>query len=185
MLVVGGSGFVGSVLVRRAAAEGHATHATYRGGLPPAVPGVVGHALDLRDGAAIDRLVDAVAPRVVVNVSSGGADRTVTAEGAGRLALAVARRGARLVHVSSDAVFSGGLPAYAEHHAPDPVTPYGAAKAAAETVVRLVAPDAVVARTSLVIGDAGRPSEHERLVHALAGDGGARCGRTTCGVLCT
>ncbi|MEW2348415.1 sugar nucleotide-binding protein [Streptomyces sp. NPDC006684] len=174
ILVVGGSGFVGSVLVRHAVAEGHETHATYRSGRPPTAPGVVAHALDLRDGAAIGRLIDATAPHVVVNTSSGGADWSVTAEGAGRLAQAVTRHGARLVHVSSDAVFSGALPAYEECHAPDPVTPYGAAKAAAETAVRLVAPGAVVARTSLVIGDAGHPSEHERLVHALvAGRPGA------------
>ncbi len=48
---------------------------------------------------------------------------------------------------------------------PDPVTPYGAAKAAAETAVRLLGPDAAVARTSLIIGNG--QSEHERLAHAL------------------
>jgi dTDP-4-dehydrorhamnose reductase len=46
------------------------------------------------------------------------------------------------------------------------VTPYGAAKAAAETAVKGITPDAVIARTSLIIGDGG--SKHERLVHALA-----------------
>jgi dTDP-4-dehydrorhamnose reductase len=34
------------------------------------------------------------------------------------------------------------------------VTPYGAAKAAAETAVRVVDPAAVIARTSLIMGDA-------------------------------
>jgi dTDP-4-dehydrorhamnose reductase len=70
------------------------------------------------------------------------------------------------VHVSSDAVFFGTAPSYDETRQPDPVTPYGAAKAAAETAVKGIAPSAVIARTSLIIGDGDSP--HERLVHALA-----------------
>lgn len=75
-----------------------------------------------------------------------------------RLAQAAAQRGIRLVHVSSDALFSGRRhDQYDEACLPDPVTPYGAAKAAAETAVRLLDAGAVVARTSLIIGD-GRSS---------------------------
>ncbi|WP_222107154.1 sugar nucleotide-binding protein, partial [[Actinomadura] parvosata] len=104
----------------------------------------------------------------------------------------------RLVHVSSDAIFSGTSPgassgispdaspeatseatsgadsgadsgtgwSYDETCPPDPITPYGAAKAAAETAVRVVLPAAAIARTSLIVGH-GR-SVHETLVHALA-----------------
>jgi dTDP-4-dehydrorhamnose reductase len=107
-----------------------------------------------------------VSPRLVVNASSGGADWAVTAQGAVRLAMAAANHGVRLVHVSSDAVFSGARIHYDESSLPDPVTPYGAAKAAAETGVLAVHPAAVVTRTSLIIGDGG--SVHERLVHELA-----------------
>ena len=70
------------------------------------------------------------------------------------------------MHVSSDAVFSGAAPSYDETAQPDPITPYGAAKAAAETAIKGIAPGAVIARTSLIIGDGDSP--HERLVHALA-----------------
>ncbi len=62
--------------------------------------------------------------------------------------------------------FSGARAHCDETCLPDPVTPDGAAKAAAETGVLAVYPDAVVARTSLIIGY-GR-SEHERAVHELA-----------------
>jgi dTDP-4-dehydrorhamnose reductase len=68
--------------------------------------------------------------------------------------------------MSSDVVFSGAEPRYDEAAPPDPITPYGAAKAAAETAVKAIAPDAVIVRTSLIIGDGD--SKHERLVHALA-----------------
>jgi dTDP-4-dehydrorhamnose reductase len=80
--------------------------------------------------------------------------------------MVAAKHGCRLVHVSSDAVFSGACVRYDESCLPDPVTPYGAAKAAAETGIRLLAPDAAVARTSLIIG--GIRSEHVCLVHDLA-----------------
>ncbi|MEV5240376.1 sugar nucleotide-binding protein [Streptomyces cinnamoneus] len=94
------------------------------------------------------------------------ADWAVTAEGPVRLATAAVKHGSRLVHVSSDAVFSGARVHYDETCLPDPVTPYGAAKAAAETGILVVHPGAVVARTSLIIGY-GR-SEHERAMHGLA-----------------
>lgn len=82
------------------------------------------------------------------------------------VALAAAAAGARLVHVSSDAVFSGRKARYDETDVPDPTTPYGAAKAAAEMAIKAITPTAVVARTSLIIGQGDSP--HERHVHALA-----------------
>ncbi len=106
-------------------------------------------------------------PDAVVHTAYVQADWHVTATGSAHLAVAAARHGARMVLVSSDVVFSGADGVYAESAPPDPITAYGAAKAAAETVVRAVCPDAVVARTSLILGDGRSP--HERLVHALAG----------------
>ncbi|AUY54784.1 sugar nucleotide-binding protein [Streptomyces sp. CB01881] len=165
VLIIGGSGFLGTELVRQAAAAGNRVAATFAT-RPGDTPGVSWHALDLRDTDRIETVVAETAPRVVVNAASGGTDWAVTAEGPVRVAMAAVRHGSRLVHVSSDAVFSGARATYDESSLPDPLTPYGAAKAAAETGVRLVHPHAVVARTSLIIGD--RRSEHVALVHALA-----------------
>lgn len=164
VLVIGGSGFLGTELVRRATAAGHAT-ASFAS-RPGTVADAEWHRLDLRDPVAVTRLLSEVAPSVVINASSGGSDWSVTADGAVHVALGAARQGCRLVHVSSDAVFSGTRVRYDETCLPDPVSPYGAAKAAAETAVRLLLPGSVVARTSLIVGH-GR-SEHERLVHDLA-----------------
>ncbi|MEU9955020.1 sugar nucleotide-binding protein [Streptomyces sp. NPDC050982] len=164
VLIVGGSGFLGTELVRRAAAAGWETAATYcsrAGGLAEAA----WYRLDLRSPGDVDEVLDAVAPSAVIDATSGGSDWAVTADGSIRVAMAATRRGCRLVHVSSDAVFSGSRIRYDESCLPDPVTPYGAAKATAETAVRLLAPTAAVARTSLIIGSGG--SVHERLVHAL------------------
>ncbi|MEU7603403.1 sugar nucleotide-binding protein [Streptomyces sp. NPDC041003] len=165
VLIIGGSGFLGTELVRQGSSVGRATAATFRS-RPGEQVGVPWHHLDLRDPACLEAVLDAVAPSAVINASSGNADWTVTAEGSMRLALAVRERRIRLVHVSSDAVFSGGQDLYDETSLPDPVTPYGAAKAAAETAVRLLADSWAVARTSLIIGHGW--SSHERMVHALA-----------------
>lgn len=68
--------------------------------------------------------------------------------------------------ISSDAVFSGRADSYPESARPSPVTPYGAAKAAAEEAVVAVTPDAAVVRTSLIVGDDG-VTKHEQRVHEL------------------
>ncbi|WP_217230778.1 SDR family oxidoreductase [Streptomyces anulatus] len=165
LLVVGGTGFLGTELTRQAVSAGHHTIAAWS--RSPGESGLTTwRKLDLRDHGQIATLLEQVRPEMVVNASSGGADWQVTAEGPIHLAMAAAKYGCRLVHVSSDAVFSGiGRTHYDETCLPDPVTPYGAAKAAGEAGVLAVLPEAVVARTSLIIGH-GR-SEHERLVHDL------------------
>ncbi|KOV48685.1 SDR family oxidoreductase [Streptomyces sp. H036] len=166
VLIIGGSGFLGAELVRQAVSTGGRPAATFHS-RPGNDVRATWHHFDLRDPTRLEKVLDTVAPAVLINVMSGGADWAVTAEGGIRLAQAAASRSIRLVHVSSDAIFSGtDRDSYDESCLPDPLTPYGAAKAAAETAVRLLCPDAAVARTSLIIGN-GR-SEHEQLVHALA-----------------
>lgn len=131
MLIVGGSGFLGAELVRRAVAAGHTTSATYSS-RPPMDSGqpATWHRLDLRNPDQLQDVLAEVHPQAVINASSGLADWAVTAGGLVRLALAAARSGSRLIHVSSDAVFSGRSRVhYDETRLPDPITPYGAAKA--------------------------------------------------------
>ncbi|HEY7312784.1 MAG TPA: sugar nucleotide-binding protein [Gemmataceae bacterium] len=67
---------------------------------------------------------------------------------------AVARAfGARLVHLSSDLVFSGtGAGGHVETDAVDPVTVYGRTMAEGEQVVLNTAPDAAILRISLPMG---------------------------------
>lgn len=161
--MVGGSGLLGLEVTRRARLDGHRVTATFHEHRP-AVDDVDRRRLDIRDRDAVADLVGAVRPDVIVNAAYRQSDWATTADGAAHVALAEA--GARLVHVSSDVVFSGTTGRYDETQRPDPISPYGAAKAAAETAIAAIAPAAVVARTSLIIGDGDSP--HERHVHALA-----------------
>ena len=165
LLVIGGSGLLGRRITRLAQLAGHSVIATFHASVPSAV-GVDWRKLDIRRRDDVTALTLDARPDAVINAAYQQADWVTTADGGMHVALAAAAAGARLVHVSSDAVFSGTAPGYDETHHPDPVTPYGAAKAAAETAVKGINPAAVIARTSLIIGDGD--SAHERLVHALA-----------------
>ena len=69
------------------------------------------------------------------------------------LAEACARRGARLVHVSTDYVFSGGAcEPYKEEDRPDPRSVYGRTKLEGERSVLAAAPSNLVVRTSWLFG---------------------------------
>lgn len=165
LLVVGGSGLLGLEVTRQAGRAGHGVTATFHDHAPADADADWKH-LDVRDRDAVLALVLTARPDVIVNAAYRYSDWATTADGAMHVALAGAASGARLVHVSSDAVFSGTNAWYDETQLPDPTTPYGAAKAAAETAVRGIVPAAVIARTSLIIGD--RDSHHARHVRALA-----------------
>ncbi len=69
------------------------------------------------------------------------------------LAEACEKRGIRLVHVSTDYVFSGNSPiAYREQDEPKPRSVYGRTKLAGEERVLTTSPDSLIVRTSWLFG---------------------------------
>jgi dTDP-4-dehydrorhamnose reductase len=166
ILVVGASGFLGGEVCRQAVAAGERVVGTYHSGAV-GVPGVEAYRLDVTDRAAVRELVTRVRPTAVVGTPYRYGDWAVTADGAAHVAYAAAEVGARLVHISSDALHAGRPEPYADDEPPTPVYPYGAAKAAAETAVRAVDPGAVLVRTSLILGEGSKQIQLCR--DALAG----------------
>ncbi len=169
--MIGGSGFLGRRITHQAKLAGHSVTATRHTTVPsatgvPSASGVNWRVVDIRYREDVTALALDTRPDAIINAAYRQSDWETTADGAAHVALAADAAGARLVHVSSDAVFSGAVPFYDERCSPDPVTRYGAAKAAAETAVKTVTPAAVIARTSLILGDGD--SKHEQLVHDLA-----------------
>ncbi|RZU52798.1 dTDP-4-dehydrorhamnose reductase [Krasilnikovia cinnamomea] len=161
ILITGATGHLGRRTAARAADAGWTVVGTYL-----TAPGVgAAERLDVRDPVAVRELMRRVRPDVVVHAAAGRDDWRVIADGAAHVALAAVAVRARLVHLSSDALFSGREVHYDESAQPDPVYRYGAAKAAAETAVRAIDPGAAVVRTSLILGDG--TGVHEVLTHDL------------------
>lgn len=130
-----------------------------------AVPlAVLDHAaLDLCDREAVAARLVALRPDVVINAAAYNrvdeAEKqpapafATNASAPGALALAASQVGARLVHVSTDYVFSGEADRpYREDDLPAPCSVYGASKLAGEHLVRAYAPGALIVRTSGVYG---------------------------------
>ena len=130
--------------------------------------------LDITDEDAVRSAVDAYRPEVVVNaaawtdVDGCEADPTrahrVNALGPWWLARACARRGARLVTVSTDYVFCGVAPVdgagqprgWSEFDPVEPINVYGRSKAAGEQLVRQSVAAHHIVRTAWVAGARGR-----------------------------
>jgi dTDP-4-dehydrorhamnose reductase len=173
LLVTGATGYVGGVLLPAAGRDGWQVVATHRA-TPPDLGGVEWVPLDVTDRAAVLSRVRAVRPDAIVHLASITShpepDRVwrVTAEGAAHVAAAATEVGARLVHVSTDAVHPGGRSPYDESAVPRPVHVYGAAKAGAEEAVREIAPGAAVVRCALVVSPVDGPEcPHETLTRDL------------------
>lgn len=155
--MTGGTGFLGRHLVSGPASEGWEVLA----------PG--SNALDLRDRAAVVASVRDWKPSAIVHTAYRRGDRASIVEASHHVADAAVAVGARLVHVSTDALFAGRDAAYTELDPPSPVHDYGHDKADAEEVVAAADPAAVIVRTSLIYG-AEQLSGHEQAVRdALSG----------------
>jgi dTDP-4-dehydrorhamnose reductase len=154
VIVTGASGYLGREVVRLALAAGSDVVGVARtrrvGGAAEWV------AADVRDAAALRRLVERVAPVAVVHtayVQRGPDAASTIVDGSAAVAAAAAGWGARLVHVSTDLVFGGRAQHYSETDAPAPIDDYGRWKAAAEQEVARACPGSVVVRPSLLYGD--------------------------------
>jgi len=146
-LVVGASGHLGGEVARLASAAGLPVVGT-------STTGTAGRSrLDITDRRAVLALFAEVHPAYVINAAYRSTSWRTCADGAANVALGASSVGARLVHVSSDALHGGRPAPYPDDEPPTPAYPYGAAKAAAETAVTAIDPAAALVRTSLIIGD--------------------------------
>ncbi len=137
--------------------------------------------MDVVDARAVEEVVEREKPSAIINCSaftdvegcevSREACFAVNAVGAGNVAAAAAKAGARIVHVSTDYVFDGEAQTpYTEDAEPRPLSAYGESKLEGERRVAGVATDYVIARTAWLFGAGGANFVSKILARAKSGE---------------
>lgn len=148
-IVTGGAGFIGSHLVDALLARGGEVHVVddlSSGRRENVAAGAELHELDVR--SPLRDLFDHVRPEVCFHLAASvdvttslerpGEDAAVNVAGTANVLGAAARSGAKVVFASSGGAVYGEAPEPADEDAPlEPLSPYGAAKLAAEAYVAL------------------------------------------------
>jgi dTDP-4-dehydrorhamnose reductase len=161
ILVTGASGLLGLNLALEAAGSAKGEHKVYgqvnRHGLDTRAFTVLKE--DLLAPGAVERLLEATRPDRVIHCAAlaivdaceadPGLAAELNTELPRRLAEHVARGGARLVQISTDAVFDGQRGGYTEADRPNPLSVYARTKLAGELAVAAADPTALIARVNL------------------------------------
>jgi dTDP-4-dehydrorhamnose reductase len=153
LLITGGSGYLGSQLLRRTKAW--ITHATYFQTTPTTAPRVTFHQCDLRETQQVHNLLTEIRPSVIIHTacSNQNQDNLESILPAARhLSEAAKDIKARFIHVSTDLVFDGKHGPYSEEAIPTPLSEYGRAKTQAEEVVKITIKNSLIVRPSLIYG---------------------------------
>lgn len=168
ILVTGASGLLGSAVVRALVADGRAVTAVVNEH-QVTMPEARILTRDLTAPGAAAEVVDDARPAWIVHCAAlADVDRCeadpeaaqrLNTELPGELARAAVRAGARMLHMSTDAVFDGDRGWYREEDEARPVNIYATSKLAAERAVRAAMPDTalVVRATIFGWGPRGRP----------------------------
>jgi dTDP-4-dehydrorhamnose reductase len=178
-LVTGGAGFLG---MNAGAWLGDRARRVSQTRMPrPLGPFDEQISIDLRNAKAIAKIVRTLRPDVILNAAAISGHETcandpaqafaVNVEAARILSLTAAEIGARMVHISTDAVFSGSDGNYREGDAVDPFSVYGETKLAGEAEVLGSGADALVLRTNFFgWSSSGHRSVLEFFVNSLRAD---------------
>lgn len=137
--------------------------------------------LDICEPASIARNLADFGPDVVINTAAWtevdraeaepAACLALNRDGARMLAEAAARRGAAIIHLSSDHVFDGAKPApWVEADAMAPLSAYGRSRLESEAAVAAGNPHHIIVRTAWMFGPTGRNFVRSMVARALAGE---------------
>jgi len=167
LFVTGASGMLGSYVASQAIENGWSVTATYSRH-PVRIPGCSLIPLDIADAANVSKAVTSASPDVIIHTAAQA--KPDVCEQNKRLAFdsnvlgtynitrAAEAVNARVVHISTDSVFSGEKNPYKEDDPVSPISYYGLTKAAGEAAVRSSTAKWAIVRTSIIFGP--RKFEH-------------------------
>jgi dTDP-4-dehydrorhamnose reductase len=158
IVITGASGLLGLNLALEASASGHEIFGVVHShSLRTSAFQVISS--DLLAPGALERILDQTRPDWVIHCAAlavvdaceadPGLAEKLNTDLPAELARHVARGGARLVHISTDAVFDGQRGDYSEDDEPNPLSIYARTKLAGERAVAEANPEAVIARVNL------------------------------------
>jgi len=157
ILITGTGGLLGSNLALEAASR-HTVFGVDRS-CPQKTTAFTPVVADLLDPGIVERILDDTQPDWVIHCAAqANVDacehnpenaRELNTELPRKLAHHVARGGARLLYVSTDAVFDGQKGEYTETDSPNPVNVYAQTKLDGENAVLDASPNAIVARINI------------------------------------
>jgi len=160
VLVLGGSGMLGSRYVESYVSEGHDVAYTYYNN-PYEINGARSIRLDATDFNSIVRLVESEKPELVIDTiahpSADFCDRDkiaaykINAASCEAAAISARKVGARLVYISSAFVFGNREGMLTEEDTPDPISYYGVLKLLGEQSAK-IAPEHLILRTNQIFG---------------------------------
>jgi len=142
ILIIGGSGVVGTKLLNFFTLNNHQVEFTY---LTHEVSYAKGHELDITKKDDVIELISKINPNVVINTTSLLMDKSETqpelaesinVKGMENIIEGCKKTNSKIVFVSSSAVFDGKKSEYFENDPPSPLTIYGKTKFQAEELIR-------------------------------------------------
>jgi dTDP-4-dehydrorhamnose reductase len=176
LLVIGSKGFIGQHLMKAGQGAWGVVPADCQADLTE--PG--SHFVDITKAESVRDLFQHARPDAVVLLAAMSdidrcerepdQARAVNVQGPENVVRSCAETGARLLFVSSAAVFDGNQHGYKEEDPPHPLSTYGRAKHQAEIVISKILPSAMIVRLALVLGfsrSAGTNAFLNRLEQAL------------------
>ena len=179
LLISGGTGLLGQGLLQQAP-RGWSIVSVHRRANPAATPGVVEATMDVSNRPALEQLFathrfDAVvhaAGIASVDYSEQHVEESLESNlgGTRNIAKLCAASGARLVYVSTNAVFDGSNAPYRESDPVNPINAYGRIKLACERLVEQTVDRHVIARPIVMYGwphAMGRPNPVTWVIDAL------------------
>jgi dTDP-4-dehydrorhamnose reductase len=161
LIITGASGFLGWNLCRIAQAQWEVIGLSHSHDI--ASLGITCEKCDITDSPALDKLFDRLKPDAVIhaaaisdpnycelNVSESS---RVNVDASEHIASLCKKFGSRCAFTSTDLVFDGNRPPYAENHTIGPVSTYGTQKVEAETRMLRVYSETLICRMPLMFGD--------------------------------